>query len=63
MEWLQVGATFALVAVWISAVVAVLALLSGGRRDDEEDPFASTPPGGHRALSANLQPQAGEPGE
>jgi len=63
MEWLQVGATVALVAVWISAVVAVLALLSGGRRDDEDDPFAATPPAGRRALPANLQPETGERGE
>lgn len=36
MEWLQVGVVVSLFVVWLAAVLLILAVLSVGRRGDEE---------------------------
>jgi len=63
MEWLQVGVVISLVVIWMSAVLVVLAILSVGRRGEDETGAAhcSLRGSAHGGLSHSLGRSRGAP--
>jgi len=62
MEWLQVGTAVSLFVVWASAVLVVLAILSVGRRNDDENASSTMRGGAASGLAAGF-PRPGGRGE